>query len=127
MESRITIHNYNDEIKTIPGKLEIEGEDICISLPEYGINLKGKNGENLKLNSGDHSFVGHWKNSWTIVGEWKSKQGEWKKLTCSMKDIKKEKEKSWWDEESFSDKVDLILTSFYVGEFLDIDKVCPLL
>jgi len=114
MKARITIHNYNGEIKTLAGEYKKDNStgQVEIILSDLKFLGQDEGDEGVRLKSNDHLAQLYWKNPWTLHGKWKSTNGDWDKLTVSMKDIKKLHMKDWWGNDDFADIVETSLISY---------------
>jgi hypothetical protein len=114
MKARITIHNYNEKISTYQGEYNKDNSTNIITIIFSSLILEGndKGDEGVRLTGTDHTLQLYWKNPWSLRGKWKSTNGEWEKITISMKEKKERRMIDWWDDDHFSDVVETTLIAF---------------
>ena len=119
MKAKVSIKNYKNERKNLPGEIEIKDNQIylkILNIDLFGHDVDRDSNEEVVLNGDSHQMILDWKGSYKLVGKWKSDRGNWSTVTITIEDLKRETVKTYWDDEAFIDMVDIALVTLIEGK-----------
>ena len=92
MKAKVSIINSKDEIKKLPGEIEIKDNQIqlkILNLELFG-NYVDKDANEFEMINlgGDHHYMAlDWKSPHELEGVWKSDRGKWSDVDITIKDL----------------------------------------